>query len=90
MVNRQNFKDSQHQSNCLQNRVGDLEKVECETIETFDTKNNVYTPATMKCVLTLLQNNVGSSHSDSVIKCVMKLANKKASKLPRKSTVNNM
>ena len=55
------------------------------------TKDNAgeYTVAMKQCVCDLLSHNVPSGQIAPVIECVLKMAGKKASDLPSKSTVND-
>ena len=59
-------------------------------IKTFDEEKKCFTSDLQVCVYSLLTCNVSCSQISSVIEHVLKLANRTASKLPSRSTVNNM
>lgn len=61
-----------------------------EVIHTFDTDKKTFTPTIQKCVYTLQEHHVASKHVSPVIEAVLKMAGKKATRLPSISTVHNM
>ena len=71
----------------LQEQVAELER---EEVNTLEADGKTYNADTQKCVYQLLQHHVGSTQIGPVIGAVLKLANKTATSLPCKSSVNNM
>ena len=61
-----------------------------ENIITFDEGRNCYTSDMQTCVYSLLQSNVPSSSIAPVISAVLKLAKRKTTILPSRTTVNCM
>jgi len=85
----------------LQNKITNIEnenqllheqvnEMNNENIVTFDYMRKCFTSDLQMCIYSLLQHHVSTAHITSVIESVLKLAGKKASKLPSKSIVNNM
>jgi hypothetical protein len=67
-----------------------LREMICPNVETFDVNKKCFTSDLQECVYALLTCNVSSSQVSPIIAHVLKLANKEATKLPSRSTVNNM
>lgn len=87
----------QKHANDLNATIGQLEaendwlrEMVDENVQTFNVEKNFYTTEVQECVYSLLQNNVTSSKVSPVIESVLKLAKRKATRLPSRTTVNTM
>jgi hypothetical protein len=67
-----------------------LKEIISPNVETFDVDEKCFKGDFQECVYDLLTCNVSSSQVSPIIGHVLKLANKEATKLPPRSTVNNM
>lgn len=61
-----------------------------DQIITFDEEKKTYTPQIQQCVYSLLKHNVSTTKVPLVIEFVLNMMKVKATRLPCKSTVNNL
>ena len=61
-----------------------------DSVHLYDDYKRCFKPELQKYVYTLLENNVGEEHVSNVIDACLKMVNKKADRLPCRSSVNNM
>jgi hypothetical protein len=82
----QNLKSEIH---ILHNEIDRLTNLQNDTVFLYNEDKNEYISELHACVYTLLNNHVATEHVSCVIESVLKLVDKKANKLPSKSTIKN-
>ena len=87
-----NLKRTSHEQ---QNEIDELRSIIDDTeiddiINCYDYKSRQYTTETRECVYNLLSLNVPARNVSATIQCVLKLAKKRATRLPQKSTILDM